>query len=187
MSRGPNRLASPGSECLRQVRARPAWTVACEIEPAAHAVQDAGGEGIAGADPVDDPGDDELLGLRRAVAGVDPRREPMGIRIVDMARGRGDQPKPRKGLEGGLGRLAPPRLTLAGKVAAEQQGDVAMIAEQDVGLLDQLGQNRSRVIVPARPELRPVIAVEGDPDALAFARLPRRRARPRRRTARARA
>src|SRR4051794_18530811 len=44
---------------------QPGMDCGFKIEALPNAVKDARGEGIAGADPVDDPGDDDFLGLRR--------------------------------------------------------------------------------------------------------------------------
>src|SRR5580765_8475935 len=145
-----------------------------EIEPRAQAVQDAGGEGIAGPDPVDDPGDHDLVGLRRALTAVDPRRNAMGVGIDDVARGRRDHVERGKLREHGVGGLSAPLLPFPDERAAEQQRYIAMIAEQYVCLADEPAQHLFRVAVPFLPELGAIIAVERDQKPLRVRRLGRR-------------
>ena len=105
----------------------------------------------ARADAIDDPGNQGLVGLHGAVGRIDPRRDPVRVGIDDMSRRRGDQPEVRECGEGGLGRVAASVLAIAAEWMAEQQGDVAMIAEQKVRMADQPGQDRLGVAVPPAP------------------------------------
>ncbi len=47
-------------------------------------------------------------------------------------------------------------------VSAQDQGDVALLGEQQIRLVHQLRQDRFRTAVPALPQFRPVVAIERD-------------------------
>ena len=79
------------------------------IRAVEHTVEDTDGESVAGANPIDDPGNHNFFGLRRAVESVDAGRDPMPVGIVDVAGGRGNQLELGEGCEGGLRCLALPR------------------------------------------------------------------------------
>src|SRR3546814_5781947 len=69
-----------------------------------------------------------------------------------VARGRGDQLEPREGGEARLGRFAAPVRALAAEFAPQHERQVAVVAEEDVGAADPLGQDRARVAVPRSEE-----------------------------------
>ena len=94
--------------------------------------------------------------------------------IVDVACGGRHQLQAREGGEGGFGGGAAAIITAAGKITAEQQGDILMIAEQYVGMGDQAAQYVLRVAVPSGPQLGAIIAVERDWHAQIGRRLRRR-------------
>lgn len=123
-------------------------------------------ERITAADPVHDPGDHHFGCLDRAVARVDARGEAVDVHRIDLARGRGDQLQFEKCNERRRGGFAAAVLAVPGKVgAAEQQRDVAVIAEHQVGLDDDLGQDRAGIAVPPLPQLAAPVAVERYRDA----------------------
>ncbi len=134
-------------------------------------MQHAGGKGIAGTDPINNPGNGDLVGLHMAVVRVDSRRKLVAIGIVGVACGGRHQLQAR---EGGFGGGAAAIITAAGKITAEQQGDILMIAEQYVGMGYQAAQYVLRVAVPSGPQLGAIIAVERDWHAQ-IGRRPRRR------------
>ena len=137
-------------------------------------MQYAGGKSIARTDPVNNPGNSDLIRLHMAVARVDSRRKLVAIGIVDVACSGRHQLQAREGGEGGFGGGAAAIITAAGKITAEQQGDILMIAEQYVGMGDQAAQYVLRVAVPSGPQLGAIIAVERDGHAQ-IGRRPRRR------------
>src|SRR3546814_1758411 len=81
-----------------------------------------------------------------------------------MARGRGHDAQLRERLKRSLGGGAAAAFAFLAEIAVEQQRDIAMVAEQDVCIADQLGQDRARVAVPCFPQPGAVIAVERDRD-----------------------
>ncbi len=66
------------------------------VLPGAQPVQHARRKGVAAADPVDDAGDQHLVGLGIAVARVDPGGQAVAVDMLDMTRGRGDRPEAGK-------------------------------------------------------------------------------------------
>src|SRR3546814_9216392 len=69
-----------------------------------------------------------------------------------MARGRGHDAQLRERLKRSLGGGAAAAFAFLAEIAVEQQRDIAMVAEQDVCIADQLGQDRARVAVPRSEE-----------------------------------
>jgi hypothetical protein len=63
-------------------------------------VQHARRKGIAGANPVDDSRDEDFIGCKSRVAGVDPCRNAMAVGVVQMAGGRCNRLQLREGFEG---------------------------------------------------------------------------------------
>lgn len=114
----------------------------------AQRVEHAGRKGIASADTVDDAGQRRLLGQRMVGTHVDPRGKPVQVDLLDMPRGRSDRPSLGKA----VACLASPLLAVSREGAAEQQGDVAVIAEQQVGLRNESRRNAAWVAIPALPQ-----------------------------------
>ena len=130
-----------------------------------HAVQDPGGECVAGADAVDDATEfDALAHVQRAVAQREHRTQPMVVDAGLRAGGGGDPLQVRErgegGARGGGETLVRSRIRVA--VDAEHQFDVAMVGEGEVGFRQQRVQGAARIARPRRPQLRAVIAVERD-------------------------
>ena len=73
-------------------------------------MQHARRKGIAGANPVDDSRDEDFIGCKSRVAGVDPCRNAMAVGVVQMAGGRCNRLQLREGFEGSEGCLTPPLL-----------------------------------------------------------------------------
>src|SRR3546814_3065215 len=80
-----------------------------------------GGEGIAGADAVDDAGDVDFVRLVRSVPQVGARRDAVMIGGQRVARGRGDEFQVGEGGETRLRRFAPPVRAATRKVAARSE------------------------------------------------------------------
>ena len=95
----------------------------------------------------------------------------MEIDILDRPRGRGDRLQRRKRRERRLRRGA--RIARLER-RAEQQRDVAMVAEEQAGPRDQLRQQTTRIAIPPLPQFRAVIAVERYRDVARRRRLHRR-------------
>lgn len=123
-------------------------------------VQDAGGEGIACADPVDDPGNRDLLGLVRGFA-VSIRAETRwrsassvwrAVEAIRLRPGRRRRP-PRPLLADVLGR----RHGRFRRVAAKCRGDYRTGYRR---ARPASGEHGARIAVPAFPQFRSIIAVE---------------------------
>src|SRR5258708_14735221 len=128
-------------------------------------MQHASGKSGASADADDDSREDNLVGLLMHVTRVDAGREPMTFAIFDIARGRGNRLEVWKGGKRCLSGLAPALFAVARKWPVEQQGDVAVIAEQQVGAPNDPPQNFARTSVPALPKVTAPISIERHRDS----------------------
>src|SRR3569623_148086 len=133
-----------GQRMLQRGQRQPGARGGLAVAARAQRVEHPGGEGIARADTVDDPGEGDFAGLDMAGARVDPGGEAVAVGILDMARGGGDRVELGKGGEGGFGGIAAAVLATAGKVAVEQQRDVAEDAAHQIGMADQFRQDNAR-------------------------------------------
>ena len=108
-------------------------------------------KGVTCADPIDDPGNVDCIRLVRRFAQIDPGGDPVMVCGHDLARGRCDHFEIGECGKGCLGGFAPPIFPVARKLLAQQQRDVAVIADQDRRATDQFAQHAVRIAVPAFP------------------------------------
>lgn len=114
-------------------------------------VEHAGGESIASADPVNDPGELYLLCLEALLARVDSGRKTVVIAIHSVPGGRCDSFQGRESFEGGKRCFSAAALTFATEFTAEQKRNVAIVAEQDVALANEFQKDRLGIAIPLLP------------------------------------
>lgn len=100
-------------------------------------VEDTSCERIAGADAIDDTRYVNDVGFQALGGCVNPNRNPMTVGVVRRPQSRGDEPKCGKRRECCLASGPPTGLLVAVKARAEQEIDVAVVAQKDIRGGDQ--------------------------------------------------